>query len=582
MFKQLKIAVVFASSVVLAYSQAMARDNMAKGENGYTVSPPILTIGESLYNTSGSLNSSTTGVYTPVGILDGIGAYEYNEDTVRIFVNHELLNFRGNEYFVNNGQGGSFAMTGARISYFDIDKRSKDIVDGGIAYNTIYTAKGEIASDTSFLLEGFSGFSRFCSSVLVEAYEFGGMGLSDTIYFSGEEDGTSFNPVGGAEWALDVESGELWQVPAMGRGAWENIVPVKTGSRDKVAFILADDSSPFDFDGDGQLEAAPLYLYIGKKKENGSFLARNGLSDGKLYVLVADNGKKTPLEFNGADNTLIATWKEIDNSPSNSPSEDGSTGYDEYGYPTQGNLWLQAKDLGAFGFSRPEDVAYNPRNQSEIVLASTGVDTYAVDPDTGNGADSFGTIYLINTNFQKMKARVKILYDGDSDPSRSLRSPDNLDWADDGFIYVQEDEAEEDTLTGEPLFGPGAANPHEAGIVRINKSNGETLRVATIDRSVVIDGSVDEYDNPAFDLDEGAAGEWESSGILDVSKLFGYRGGSLFLFDVQAHGIEDQSTKGTAPNQNSRINDGDLVEGGQLLFLYRDKKSDRSNDNPNS
>ena len=35
---------------------------------------------------------------------------------------------------------------------------------------------------------------------------------------------------------------------------------------------------------------------------------------------------------------------------------------------------------------------------------------------------------------------------------------------------------------------------------------------------------------------------------------------------MQAHGIEDQSDF----NPQSRINDGDLVEGGQLLFLELD------------
>ena len=67
-----------------------------------------------------------------------------------------------------------------------------------------------------------------------------------------------------------------------------------------------------------------------------------------------------------------------------------------------------------------------------------------------------------------------------------------------------------------------------------------------------------------FDTDAGAAGEWESSGILDVSTLFGEEPGTLFVFDVQAHGIEDQ----TDVNPDSRINDDDLVEGGQLLFLH--------------
>ena len=48
----------------------------------------------------------------------------------------------------------------------------------------------------------------------------------------------------------------------------------------------------------------------------------------------------------------------------------------------------------------------------------------------------------------------------------------------------------------------------------------------------------------------------ETSGILDVSELFGEPGGSVFVYDVQAHGIED-----------GPIAEQDLVEGGQLGYL---------------
>ena len=109
-------------------------------------------------------------------------------------------------------------------------------------------------------------------------------GVEDKIYFAGEEDGGNFNPVGGAEWALDVAANELWAVPAMGRGAWENITAVDARDNDVAAFILADDSSPFDADNDGEDEAAPLFLFVGEKDSNprAGFLARNGLAEGKL------------------------------------------------------------------------------------------------------------------------------------------------------------------------------------------------------------------------------------------------------------------------------------------------------------
>ena len=559
-------ALALAVSTALSAGQASANDSMAYGLNGYTVSAPLLTIGETFYYTDGDLNPSTAGAYTPPGILDGLGAYELDKHTVRVFANHELTFGDGYPYEVSDGLGGTFSMTGARISYFDIDKFSKDIVDAGLAYNTVYDANGNIATNTSFLpadQEGF-GFTRFCSAVLVDPLEFGrkgkghgnaygaGRGIEDRIFFTGEETGGSFTGTGGAEWALDVETGAIWAVPAMGRGAWENITQVDTGSKNTVAFILADDQSPFDADGDGKEEAAPLYLYVGTKKKGGNFLERNGLSGGKLYVFVPSNPAKiSPAQFNTAG-TLDGSWVEIDNSPSGTPSNDGSTGFDEYGYPTQETLWTRAEALGAFQFSRPEDVATNPKNGSEAVLASTGREN---EPDLFGTADQYGTIYTIDTNFRNMKAELRIVYDGDADPEGILRSPDNLEWADDGMIYVQEDKA---VNTG--LYT--AKNDDESGIVKLDPWSGAAVRVAEIDRTVVLDASIPVWTD-AVDEAPDEVGKPESSGILDVSTLFGEADGTLFLFDVQNHGIDDQERY----NPDSRIIDEDLKEGGQLLLL---------------
>ncbi|NWG36538.1 alkaline phosphatase PhoX [Nitrososphaera sp.] len=499
------------------------------------------------------------GDYVSVGVLDGLGAYELNKSTVRVFANHELGAGDGNSYQVDNGMGGTFSLTGARVSYFDINKDTRQIVDSGVAYNRIYDANGNIAADASLLSNDFPGFSRFCSANLFEPYEFGGKrGIEDRIFMTNEEDGGSFNPVGGAFWAIDPETHSIWHVPDLGRGSWESSTQVDTGSSKLVAFILSDDTSPFDADGDGQDEAAPLYLYVGEKKPDSSdFLERNGLRGGSLYVWVSDTGERTPLDFN-TSGSLKGKWMKLDTSKG-APSENGSTGYDEYGNPTQRNLWTQAEALGAFGFSRPEDVATNPRDGRQVVLASTGVDTYAVNP-AGNGADTFGTIYLIDTDVKKLTGKVTIAYDGDADPARQLRSPDNLDWADNGFVYVQEDKAEDDTLTGEVLFGAGAANPNEASIVKLDPKKGTITRIAEIDRSVVLDPTTA---GAPVDKIAADAGGWETSGIVDVSSLFGQKKGTLFLFDVQAHGITDQDTV----NADSRIRDHDLKEGGQLLFL---------------
>jgi hypothetical protein len=386
---------VVTSSTVI--TQAANGPSMLTGENGFTA-VPIFSVGETFNGTSGTLNASTAGDYSPPGILDGIGAYATNEDTVRVLVNHELTSADGYAYSLENGT----TLTGARVSYFDIDKTSRQIVDAGLAYNTIYNPDGSVlddASDFAFSSLGIEGLNRLCSSILIEAEQFGtGMGLVDRVYFTGEEFGGGG---GGNEWALDVATGELWAVPAMGRGAWENVTEIDTGTTTHVAFILADDSAPQDIDGDGTNEAAPLFLYVGEKNGIGdnSFLDRNGLAQGRLFVWVSDSGETLPSEFNGTTASLAGSWVEVDNNQN--PAEasvDGSSGYDKYGYPTQANLWIQAESEGAFGFSRPEDVATNPFDGSQVVLASTGRSSY------DGGADTVGTLYTVSTDFSDINA----------------------------------------------------------------------------------------------------------------------------------------------------------------------------------
>lgn len=518
-------AVLLAGLIGTAYAQ----DSMLEAMSPWTAEP-VFTVGQSI------------GGYTPPGIMDGIGAYDMG-DTVRLLVNHELEGALGYPYEVYDYEGEPFRMTGARISYFDIDRDTLEVTGAGLAYRTIHTADGSIAGDVSFLTsEG--GFNRLCSGTLHEGDEFGtGMGIGDTIYFAGEEFGM------GGMWALNPETGHIWHVPDMGRGAWENISQVCTGTTRTVAFILSDDTSPYDVDGDEVQEAAPLYLYVGTKDQYGDFLERNGLRGGSLYVWVADDPLvRGPGELNGAGAVAPGRWVQIDNRPAGEPSESGETGFDKYGYPTQQTLWERAEEAGAFQFSRPEDVSTNPGRCGEAVLASTGT------PKLG-GTDTVGTIYVVDTDFGTMAAELRVVYDGDADPSQTLRSPDNLDWADDGLLYIQEDRA------GEGLFGAGAANPDEAGIVSLNPHSGEVVRIANINRSVVLDGSLADPGS-AVDTDAGDAGSWESSGVLDVGGLFGWPG--LLVLDVQAHGIVDQEQY----NPESRIRDGDLVEGGQLVFLY--------------
>ncbi|HET7717984.1 MAG TPA: alkaline phosphatase PhoX [Bauldia sp.] len=488
---------------------------MLAGEGGFRV-VPLFTVGETLRATTGALNPSSAGDYTAAGVLDGIGAFRLDASTVRVLVNHELSSAA--PYAIADGSGGAVSLAGARISYFDLDIATMAIVDAGLAIRSIHARSGALVSGEG-QLETPAGLQRLCSSVLVEPSAYGpGRGLADRIYLTGEE---VSSPHGGSVWALDTASGDLWAVPAMGRGKWENAAPLDTGDSSHVAFLLTDDSS-----------GAALYLYVGEKHAGGDFLDRNGLRDGQLFVWKSDSGDLSPSDF--PSGTRAGTFVPL---AVRDPGRAGDPGYDEQGYLDAATLTAAADGLGAFSFRRPEDVDANPANPSQAVFATTGIPS---------SSDNAGTIYTVTLDFtdpSNPAADIRIAYNANFDPARQIRNPDNLDWSGDGFVYVQEGPA------SPGLFGEGAVNPHEASILRLNAANGAVVRVAEIDRAAV---------GPfgATDGSPGAAGAWESSGIVDVSLLFGRPAGTLFLADVQAHTVVDGPIAAL-----------DLSGGGQLVLI---------------
>jgi hypothetical protein len=142
-------------------------------------------------------------------------------------------------------------------------------------------------------------------------------------------------------------------------------------------------------------------------------------------------------------------------------------------------------------------------------------------------------------------AEITILYDGDDaggrvveGPDYGIRSPDNLVWAKDGYIYVQEDKA----------FGSfGNKSGKEASIWKLDPVSGDLTRVAMMNRKAIPSGQRD--NNP------GTIGAWESSGIIEVTSEFDSTN-TLFFFSVMAHTLQVDS-----------MSENNLVEGGQYLFL---------------
>jgi glycerophosphoryl diester phosphodiesterase len=479
-------------------AQRTDEDPMVRPVADGWASTPIWTVGETVKGD------------TPPGIPDGMSVHPARgRGVMSAFVNHELRSEQGYAYTLANGT----SLTGARISRFDIQMANLRVIDAELAYDTAHGVDGDEVTAPS---QVGGGIGRLCSGRGVSAGE---LGFVDEIHFAGEEQDD------GVLYALDIVGRELWALPDAGLVARENVSPVDTGTDSHTALLIGDDR-----------EGASLWLYVGEKRPAGSFLERNGLTGGTLYAWVADANRPvgtfdSPAEFSGTGTQASGSWVAVE-------VRDGSGNL-----RSTGDLDTDAAHHGAFEFSRPEDVRENPADRQQLVLGSTGRETW------DGASDVYGTTYLVDIAFAggvPTRADLTILSDSAEALATAgiddmLRSPDNLTWAGDGKVYVQEDRAVDPWGTV------------EASIWQLDPATpGAAVRIAQVDRTAVPAGQVD--------LEAGApkVGTWETSGIVDVSHL--RKGNDLaLLYNVEAHSV-----------RGGPIDELGLVQGGQIGLLTFD------------
>ena len=493
---------------------------MVEGTSSFaqTTASPMMTGIDGWQATALHTIGETVTGWTPPGKPDGLGARRTG-DTLEIWMNHELLPHETFAYTLQNG----LALTGARITHFKVLAATRQLISAELAYDRIFDRFGnEVFSATQINEEtsSINGIDRLCSASFYSAGEFN---LVDDLYFAGEE-----TPNGQA-FVLDVENADLYCAPMLGRAKYENVAFLQPPGAGHVALLIGDDTP-----------TAPLYLYIGEKDHfgTGGFLDRNGLAFGTLYVLALGDGQYSPQHFNGTGNRTGGIFLPIAHF---NPGLAGTPGYDAQGFADQDTQYGLGDLQGMFRFSRPEDVATDPYDHTRAVYTSTG-------HGLSYPADDWGTSYIVDVDLSDLSVDLQIIYDGDdagngqfATPDHGLRSPDNAEWGVDGMIYIQEDEAT-------TLHAFGGASGSEASIWSIDPRNYAIERIAMIDRSAIPGG---QYDNAPGDL-----GNWEPSGILDITHLMDDPDHVVLLSTVMAHSLHG----GTIGTLN-------LNEGGQLLFL---------------
>ncbi|MFZ4680656.1 MAG: fibronectin type III domain-containing protein [Flavobacterium sp.] len=341
-----------------------------------TQSPYILSQSKGGKFTSILSVNDSVGSYRMVGIPDGLGAYDNNNGTFTLLMNHELGNTQG----IVRAHGS----TGAFVSKWVINKSNLAVQSGSDLIQSVYNWD---TATSSFVL-GTTQFNRFCSADLPSVSAFynqaTGLGTPERIFLNGEESGSEGRAFG--HILTGASAGVSYQLPYLGRFSWENAV-ASPASGDKTVVAGTDDATP------GQ-----VYFYIGTKTNSGTDIDKAGLNNGKLW------GVKVP----GLPLELSASI----------PAANTPFALEDLGFvqnTTGATLHTNSVAAGVTNFLRPEDGAFDPSNPNDFYFVTTNSFTSPsrlwrlrfndiANPETGGTI----TVLLDGTEGQKMLDNMTI------------------------------------------------------------------------------------------------------------------------------------------------------------------------------
>jgi hypothetical protein len=451
---------------------------------------PILTVGERAPNG-----------YRMVGYPDGLGALADGQDFV-LLMNHELA-----------GDAGAMRAHGSRgafVSRWVIDRETLQVRAG----QDHTTSPGQIHvwdPATGRYTTGTTTWQRHCSADLpaISALRDGDRGTGERIFFNGEE--VAF----GRAWARIVtgpHAGEAWELPRLGKMAFENVVACPF-AQDRTVVALLDD---------GALDTSPIaannpseaFIYVGMKQTEGNEIEKAGLTNGKFYGVRVYRGEKVVTEesdeFGLGDSSIgyIASgrFELVELGPNGDVSMLSGLEIEQ-----------DAIAMDVFRMQRTEDGAWDPRSGESHNL-------YFVTTASMNRASRLWRLTFDNISRPEDGGRIEILLT--NTPGRMF---DNLTIDLHGRLLLQEDTGNQAWVSKIWLYGI---------------DSGTFVEVAHHDPTLFEPGG-----EHFLTQDE------ESSGIIDAEGILGE---GWFLLDVQA-------------NLGSGY-DPELVAGGQLLAMYVDPR----------
>jgi hypothetical protein len=460
----------------------------------------ILSVGDSI------------GGYRMVGVPDGLGAFRTRGNEFCLLMNHELGATSG--IVRAHGSKGSF------VSRWTIDRKSLKVLSGrdfSPTPNHVYTWD----PPTHAYLQGTTVWQRFCSGDLAApgAFFAAGKGTRERVYLAGEETNTVASNVvveqgrPFARVATGPHAGETWQLPRLGRMAYENIV-ASPYPQDKTIVVLLDDSAQSTAGVIGSNVPSEVYVYIGNKQNNGHPIVQAGLTNGNFYGLrIAVGGNAVTEESNDFGLGTVAS-----------------------GFVAKGRFSLHnLGDVSAMGAVQIEQ-----QSIAADVARLQRVEDGAWDPRKEHAND----FYFVTTASLTANCRLwRLRFDDIENPEKGgsieilLRGGeghgmlDNVAIDHHGRILMDEDPGNSGRLAKIWLYGI---------------DTGEFTQIAQHNPNF-FDATI--INNASF-----LTQDEESSGIIDAEHILGE---GWFLLDVQVHKTHA---------------DPELVEHGQLLAMYVDPR----------
>jgi hypothetical protein len=498
--KRAFLALVSAAAVALATAAAAGADPA-----GFRTSlPPLLAPAKAGVTVEPiiSVGDTLKSGYMFEAIPDGISVVGHGQGRADVYVNHETSTV---PFPFTPATGVGFNdFTNAMLSNLKINVQTHGVLAG------------------SYVIPSEANYQRFCSNFLVSEEH----GFERDLILTNEEATDVVNRIGtawpatpangsqpeqaGVVVAYDVKSGAYKSIYGMGRHNHENSVGIPGYGH------------PVVLSGDDTFTAPSSQLYL--------YTAANGAAvwndTGTLWAFKSDVATVNDYSDMTVGGAVSGRFIEVPRAVA-------------VGDQTALENWSNAN--GVFQFIRLEDIAYDRTTPNVVYLADTGEPRALPGPGAAymtrgpagtQGPFPNGRLFKLVLNpTDPTRATLSIAHDADAGGYRNPMAIHNLDNLESTTrsVFIQED-------TGS--HNQGMTNSR---IWRYDIATGATEVVAEIDQSLV---------------PSSPKGAWESSGIVDVSDVFGP---DMFLVDVQAGTlIVDEEVRGTLTYQR---------EGGQLLLV---------------